>query len=55
MFLLPFVLFFRINPLLLEGDTYKSRLQGLLERRLNTEPTIAGGATHADLTTVKGQ
>ena len=42
LFLLSFVMFFRISPALLEGDTYKRQSQGLLKRWLDPEPVATG-------------
>ena len=56
LFLSLFVMFFCINPRLLEDDTYKRQSKELLERWLNPKPHIAEGiCTHVDTTTVELQ
>ena len=47
-------MFFRINPRLLEGNTYKRQSQGLLEPA-NPAPGVADVVAHADATTVEVQ
>ena len=50
-----FVLFFRIKPCLLEGDTGKRQAQGLLECWLDSVPVVAVVIAHDDDTTAEVQ